>query len=60
MLNNLLNKCLYIQVWGEQVHRQPDPANAKISTKEFFDRERQLYGDCNVVANGVESRVKYY
>ena len=55
-MNNLLNKSLFIQVWGEQVHRNPDPANAKITTKEFFERQHQMYGDRNVI-NGIESRV---
>jgi hypothetical protein len=52
-----LNKSLYIQVWGEQVHRKPDPAQAKMSTKEFFEKEKQLHGEMNTVINGLESRV---
>ena len=52
LLNKLLNNCLYIQVWGEQVHRQPDPAYAKLTTRDFFEKEQNLKGLTNTIVNG--------
>lgn len=37
-----MNKCLYIQIWSEQKHAKPDPKASKISTKEYFHREKEL------------------
>ena len=56
-MKNLLNNSLYVQIWGEQVHREPDPKASKLSTKEFFEKEQQTFGDNNAIAGGVESRV---
>ena len=36
-LDNLLNKSIYVQVWGEQKHPKISKSNA--STKDFFTRE---------------------
>ncbi len=38
----MLNKCLFIQIWAEQKHPKPDPAAQKISTKEYFEREKEI------------------
>ncbi|CAF0775133.1 unnamed protein product [Brachionus calyciflorus] len=40
MLDFLLNQCLYIQIFGEQKHPKPEQINNKITTKEFFEREK--------------------
>ena len=45
-LDFLTNKSFYVQVWGEQRNPSPDRINTKISTKEYFDRDKD---------NGVES-----
>lgn len=35
---------LYIQVWTNQKDITPTPAALKITTKEYFDREKQQGG----------------
>jgi hypothetical protein len=41
ILDNLLNKCLFIKVWGEQVNcRQTSLNFINMTTKEYFDREQ--------------------
>jgi hypothetical protein len=32
---------LFIQVWTDQKNVKPNPATANISTKEYFEREKQ-------------------
>ncbi|CAF0775063.1 unnamed protein product [Brachionus calyciflorus] len=46
LLDFLMNKCLYIQIWSEQKHAKPDPVASKITTKEYFDREKELKTTC--------------
>ena len=33
---------MYIQIWSEQKHAKPDPVASKISTKEYFDRQKEM------------------
>ena len=35
------NKCFYIQVFGEQKHPDPNALNNKLSTKEFFEKDKE-------------------
>lgn len=37
----MMNKCLYLQLFAEQKHPSPDKINMKITTKEYFDREKE-------------------
>ena len=39
LINFILEKCLYVQIWGEQKHPKPDQINNKLTTKEWFDKE---------------------
>ena len=32
---------LFIQVWTDQKNVKPNPSTANITTKEFFEREKQ-------------------
>ena len=35
-------KQFYVQIFGEQKHLTPDPASLKISTKEYFERDKDV------------------
>lgn len=35
-------KQFYVQIFGEQKHFTPDPASLKISTKEYFERDKDV------------------
>jgi len=41
-LDQVLNQCLYIQVWAEQKHTKPDPSLTNVSTKEYVDRQKEM------------------
>lgn len=56
MLDNLLNKCFYIQVWGEQKHPKPEAMNTKISTKEYFEREKEINGS-HIATNSMKNKI---
>lgn len=43
-----MNKCFFVQVWGEQKHPKPDAMNKSLSTKEYFDKEKELHGNSAV------------
>jgi len=55
LLDNLMNKSFYIQIWGEQKHPKPDVMNSAISTKEYFEREKESGGLKNT-SNFVKDR----
>lgn len=48
-LDFMINKCLYIQIWSEQKHPKPDPTAMNISTKEYFDRQKEINNNLNNV-----------
>jgi len=41
-LDYILNKPLYIQIWSEQKHPKPKKSSQILSTKEYFDREKEV------------------
>ena len=57
-LDFLLNKCLYIQIWAEQKLPKPDPTAAKISTKEYFDREKEMSNRNLVIGKDILNNVR--
>ena len=46
-------KQFYVQIYGEQKHLTPDPASLKITTKEYFERNKDLS------ISNVSSKVKH-
>jgi len=56
LLDNLMNKSLYIQIWSEQKHPKPDAANSKISTKDYFAKEKEIHGG-SAVNGGINKHV---
>jgi hypothetical protein len=45
-------KQFYVQIFGEQKHLTPDPASLKITTKEYFERDK------DVSISNISSKVK--
>jgi hypothetical protein len=41
LLEMILNKPIYIKMFGEQKHPKVDQINTKISTKEYFERDKE-------------------
>jgi hypothetical protein len=41
MLDFILNKEMFIQIWGEQKHPDPSKMYSKITTKEYFEKEKE-------------------
>ena len=39
-MDNLLNKCLYVQIWGARSKTVVNKPASNMSTKEFFDKEK--------------------
>lgn len=59
MIDFILNKPFYVQVWGEQKHPQANAMNSKITTQEYFDREVANDPNMLIKANNLEKRVSF-
>ncbi len=49
---------LYIQVWMDQKNVKPNPATANISTKEYFEKEKQQQQQSNLISGRALNDVK--
>jgi len=56
LLEMILNKPIYIKVFGEQKHPRVDQINTKISTKEYFERDKET----GLLSGKLASKVKRY
>jgi hypothetical protein len=54
----LLNKSLYIQIWADQKTPKIDLSSAKITTKEYFEREKEMSNRNMVMGKDVLNNVK--
>ena len=48
---------LFIQVWTDQKNVKPNPSTANITTKEFFEREKQ---QTNLISGKAINDVKLF
>ncbi len=56
-LDYLLKKQIYVKIFAKQKHVEPEPSLLKISTKDFYDRERAQNGDVMIQGKDVLNNV---
>jgi len=54
-LDYILNKPLYIQVWSEQKHPKPKKSSQILSTKEYFEREKEMSQATNISGKSISN-----
>lgn len=54
-LDYVLNKPLYIQIWSEQKHPKPKKQSQILSTKEYFNREKETIN--NVSGKTISNKI---
>ena len=56
-LEYLLKKQIYIKIFAKQKHVEPLPDLLKISTKEFYEREKAQHGEVMITGKDVLNNV---
>jgi len=54
-LDYILNQPMYIQIWSEQKHPKPKSSSQILTTKEYFEREKEVIN--NVSGKAISNKV---